>query len=286
MDKKSKMLNNKILNSMEIIVNSTDALVYVIDSETYEIVYANAKCVKEFGQVIGKTCYETIQKNENTPCTFCPISFTIDSLSFSVGKTFEWENRNSKNGCYYSFSVHTALWSDNREAIIYIGVDVTKQKKLEKELLEEKDGAIASFETLLDATIEGILIFDENKKCVLVNKVAMELFGYAREEMIGKFALEFVDSGSHDLVKSYIQIENREPYKANMLKKNSMTFPAMLRGHNLLLAGKKVRVSAIMDITDRKKYEEEILKLAHYDMLTGLPNRVLLKRYIQTSLMI
>ena len=284
MDKKSKMLNNKILNPLDIIVDSTDALVYVIDLKTYEIIYVNAKCVKEFGQVIGKTCYETIQKNENTPCTFCPISFTIDSLSFSVGKTFEWENRNSKNGCYYSFNVHTALWSDNREVIIYIGIDVTKQKKLEKELLEEKDSAIDSFITLLDATIEGILIFDENKKCVLVNKVAMELFGYAKEEMIGKFALEFVDSSSHDLVKSYIQIENQEPYVANMLKKDNSIFPAMLRGHNLVLAGKKVRVSAIIDITDRKKYEEEILKLAHYDMLTGLPNRVLLKKYIQTSL--
>ncbi len=284
MDKKSKMLNNKILNPMEIIVDSTDALVYVIDLKTYEIIYANEKCIKEFGQVIGKTCYKTIQKNESSPCSFCPVTFAIESSSFSIGKTFEWENRNSKNGRYYSFSVHTALWSDNREVIINIGVDVTERKKLEREFLEEKNTAIESFKTLLDATIEGIIIFDEHKKCILVNKVAMELFGYSREEMIDKFALEFVDSSSHDLVKSYIQLENKEPYEANMLKKDNSIFPAMLRGHDLLLAGKKVRVSAIMDITDRKKYEEEILKLAHYDMLTGLPNRVLLKKYIQTSL--
>ena len=284
MNKKSKMLNNQILNPMEIILDSTDALVYVIDSKTYKIIYANEKCIKEFGQLIGRICYTTVQKNENAPCSFCPIASTSDSSRFFIGKTFEWENRNSKNGRYYSFSTHTALWSDNREVIINISVDVTEQKKLEKELLEEKNSAIVSFRTLLDATIEGILIFDEDKKCVLANKVAMKLFGYSREEMIGKFALEFVDSGSHDLVKSYIQIENQEPYEANMIKKNGMTFPAILRGHNLVLAGKKVRVSAIMDITDRKKYEKEILKLAYYDILTELPNRALLKKYIQTSL--
>jgi len=198
MDKKSKMLNNKILNPMEIIVDSTDALVYVIDLKTYEIIYANEKCIKEFGQVIGKTCYKTIQKNESSPCSFCPVTFAIESSSFSIGKTFEWENiesssfsigktfewenRNSKNGRYYSFSVHTALWSDNREVVINIGVDVTERKKLEREFLEEKNTAIESFKTLLDATIEGIIIFDEHKKCILVNKVAMELFGYSREE--------------------------------------------------------------------------------------------------------
>lgn len=284
MNKKSKMLNNKLIDPMEIIVNHTDALIYVIDLKTYEILYANKKCIKEFGQVIGKVCYTTLQINEDSPCSFCPLACTDDSSQFPIDKTFEWENKNSKNGCYYSFRAHTALWSDNKEVIINIGVDITEPKKLEKALLEEKNRAIASFKTLLDATIEAILIFDENKKCVLVNKVAIELFGYAKEEMIGKFALEFVDSSSHDLVKNYIQLDDKEPYEANMLKKNGVSFPAMIRGHNLLLAGKKVRVSAIMDITDRKKYEEKILKLAYYDILTGLPNRLLLKKYIQTSL--
>jgi len=273
-----------MLNPMEAIIDSTDALVYVIDLENYEILYANKKCLKEFGQVVGRSCYSTIQKDQNSPCSFCPIPFSLDNSSSPLGLHIKWENKNSINGRDYAFSNHVALWNENKKVLIQVGVDITEQKRLEKQLLEEKNSAVLSFETLLDATIEGILIFDENKKCILANKIAAKQFGYFREEMIGKFALEFVDVSSHDLVKSYIQIENQKPYEANMLKKDSTIFPGILRGHDLILAGKKVRVSAVVDITDRKKYEEDILKLAHYDMLTELPNRVLLKKHIQTAI--
>jgi len=273
-----------MLNPMEIIVDSTDALVYVIDLQSYEIVYANQKCIKEFGEVVGNTCYSTIQKDQSSPCSFCPIPSSLDKSPFPLDFSIKWENKNSINGRDYALSSHVALWDDDKEVLIQVGVDVTEQKKLEVQLLEEKNSAVLSFETLLDATIEGILIFDENKKCILANKVAAELFGYSREEMIGKFALEFVDKSSHYLVKSYIKIENQKPYEANMLRRDSTIFPGILRGHNLILAGKKVRVSAIVDITDRKKYEEDILKLAHYDMLTELPNRLLLKKNIQKAI--
>ena len=273
-----------MLNPMETIVDSTDALVYVIDLQSYEIVYANKKCMKEFGEVIGKVCYSTIQKGQESPCPFCPMTSNTDRSSLPLGMNIEWENKNSINERDYAFRDHVALWHDNRKVLIQVGVDVTKQKKLEAQLLEEKNSAVLSFETLLDATIEAILIFDDNKKCILVNAVAAELFGYTREEMVGKFALEFIDASSHDLVKRYIQVENQAPYEANLQRKNNTVFPSVLRGHDLILAGKKVRVSAVLDITDRKKYEEDILKLAHYDILTGLPNRVLLKEYIQTSI--
>lgn len=273
-----------MLNPMKTIIDSFDALVYVIDFESYEIVYANKKCLKEFGELIGSVCYGAVQKNQDKPCSFCPIFSSADKSSFSPEFTMEWENKNSINGRVYAFSSHVALWNDNKKVLIQIGVDRTEQKKLELQLLEEKNSAILSFETLLDATIEGILIFDGNKKCILANEVAAKLFGYSREEMVGKFALEFIAPSFHNLVKSNIQVENQVPYEADLLRKDSTTFPGILRGHDLILAGQKVRVSAVIDITDRKKYEKDILKVAHYDMLTGLPNRVLLKKYIQTSI--
>ncbi len=278
------MLKNKILDPMEIIVNSTDALVYVIDFKSYEIVYANEKCIQEFGKVIGTTCYKTIQESETSPCSFCPIPFSTNTESLLFNQNFTWENKNSRNERDYVFSSHMASWQDDREVIIQIGVDITEQKKLEVALVEEKNSALASFEVLLDATIEGLLIFDENKKCLLVNKVAAKLFGYTQKEMLGMSALEFIAPSSHNVVKNNIQVQDQEPYEANLLRKDSTDFPGMLRGHDLILAGKKVRVSAIMDITDRKKHEEKILKLAHYDILTGLPNRVLFKKYIQASI--
>lgn len=62
-----------------------------------------------------------------------------------------------------------------------------------------------------------------------------------------------------------------------MLKKDGSTFPAMLRGRDIKILDKVIRISAVMDISELKLKEEENLKLAQYDHLTGIPNRLMLK---------
>jgi len=280
------MLDNYVTNSMEMIVNSTGALVYIIDLESYEILYANERCKQEFGELVGKLCYKTLQKNGNLPCPFCPIVKNQDQnpLSYPNGINFEWDNKSSANGRYYLFNDRTIIWGLSKKAKIHVGIDITEQKKLEKELFEEKNNALAAFQLLLDATIEGLIITDENQICIQANKIAPQLLGYTEDEILGQKALSFVAPASYDLVKRVIKKSNQEPYEALMLRKDGSTFPAILRGQNLVLAGEKIRVSAILDITKIKNYEDKILKLAHYDMLTSLPNRVLLKEYIQRAI--
>ena len=273
------MRDNSLLKSMDMIINDSGVLVYVIDLQTYEIVYANEKCKEEFGdKIVGKPCYLVLQNDTSSPCDICSLQHRKKEPS--LGDTFEWEKSNSINGRHYIFNDRITLWENKRKVKIKIGIDITEQQLLKKALIQEKDNAVKSFEVLLDATIEGIFIFDFEKKCKLVNKVVVDLFGYSKDEMIGMNAVDFIAPESKESVKNYMKNSIQEPYEAIMIKKDGSKFPALLRGHNVELAGEKVRVSAIMDITNRKKYEEEILKLAHYDILTSLPNRVLFKEYI------
>jgi diguanylate cyclase (GGDEF)-like protein/PAS domain S-box-containing protein len=274
------MTKDNLFKLMEMITNDAGILVYVIDLESYEIIYANKKSKEEFGQdIVGKICYENFQIKEELPCKFCSIN-SENRENIKVGDTFEWENVNSINGKHYIFNDRIALWEGNRKVKIQVGIDITIEKHLQNEIIEAKNNAIASFESLLDATIEGIFVFDENKKCKLVNKVASRLLGYSEKEMIGMHALSFIADDSLASVKKYMQNSIQKPYEANMKRKDGTIFPALLRGYNVVLSGENVRVSAIMDISDQKLYEKEILKLAHYDNLTSLPNRVLLKEYI------
>ncbi|PHQ65866.1 MAG: diguanylate cyclase [Sulfurimonas sp.] len=130
------MLGNDIFNSMEMIVNSTGALVYVIDLENYEILYANERCKEEFGEVVGRVCYETLQKNEKSPCKFCPMQKDKSPLSYPLGTIFEWENKNSINGKHYVFNDRIVSWNDNKKVKIQVGIDITKQKTLEEKILK------------------------------------------------------------------------------------------------------------------------------------------------------
>ena len=119
---------------METIVNHTGALVYVIDLQSYEIIYANNRCKEEFGNVVGKTCYKVLQKDENSPCHFCPMQKNTNASAYEIGTIYEWENKNSINGRTYLFNDRIAEWEDKRKVKIQIGVDITVQKELEEKI--------------------------------------------------------------------------------------------------------------------------------------------------------
>lgn len=272
-------------NDMEMILESTGALVYIIDLATYEILYTNNISKEEFGDVIGKTCYKVLQKNQNSPCGFCPLQQQdINPLLLPIGTVYSWENENSINHKHYLFTDRIIEWGDKRKVKIQVGIDITKQKQLELQLLKEKNDFIDSFEILINSTIEGLIIYDENKYCIKTNSVAPKLLGYSKEEMIGKYALDFIAPSSQEFVKCVIQNHNQEMYEAEMIRKDGSTFPVILRGRDLVFLDKKIRVSAIIDASDIKAKEKEILQLAQYDSLTKLPNRLLLKELLSAMI--
>jgi len=126
---------------------------------------------------------------------------------------------------------------------------------------------------IINSTIEGLIVFDENRRCIKANQAACDIFGYPKEEMIGKSAFEFVAEESVNLVKNRIWIKDQSPYEAVMKKKDGRKFPALLRGKDLIINGKKIRISAVIDLSELKAKEEEIYKIAYFDKLTLFPNR-------------
>ena len=126
---------------------------------------------------------------------------------------------------------------------------------------------------LLDSTIEGVVVFNEEKRAIHANRNFSELFGYPEEEIIGKKAFDFIAPESHALVKEKIKLNDSGPYEARMLRKDGTKFWAILRGKDAVIDGEKVRISAIIDITAMKEKERKILYLANHDPLTGTYNR-------------
>lgn len=267
-----------MFDEMETIVENSGALIYVIDLETHEILFANNKCKEEFGNVLNKTCYKVLQKGLNEPCSFCSLNQQeVPSLQLPFGNMYKWGHANSLNNNYYTFSSRISRWKDGRKVNVQFGIDITEQKRLEKKIIEEKDNFIKAFELIIDSTLEGIIAYDEDKKCIQSNQVASNFLGYTKEEMIGKSAFDFIAPSTLDLVKRVIENDDQEPYEAEMIRKDGSTFPSILRGRNLNLFGKKIRISAVIDNTEAKRKEKEILQLAHYDGLTKIPNRLLFK---------
>lgn len=271
MKKNEKNWEIEELEKYQYITDSIDALLCVVDVETNEIRFANQLAQKEFGSVVGKPCFEVMQKDQDSRCDFCVME--ADDFKLEPGFSYTWEHQNTLNNKIYLFNDKIVSCKDERLAKIQIGIDISQRKSQEEIISQERDKAFEAFEALTNATIEGLLILDEDKRCMQVNTQAPLLFGYTYDEMIGKFALELIADTSIETVRNHLQNPDQEPYEALLKRKDGSIFPALVRGKNIMLGDKKVRVSAILDITDMKAREDEISKLAYFDPLTGLANR-------------
>lgn len=117
------------------ILDSIDALVYVADMETYDLLYMNQRGRNIFGNTLGKKCYHYLNNQKNSPCSFC----TNQILSDDFGPTgiYHWEYQNPRNRRWYDCRDRAIRWSDGRLVRLEIATDVTEQKALENALAQE-----------------------------------------------------------------------------------------------------------------------------------------------------
>ena len=124
----------RILNdSLSQILNSIDALVYVTDMKTYEMIFVNTYGQNIWGDIQGKICWQTIQTGQTGPCEFC----TNDKLIGCDGEPTEgvvWEFQNTVNKRWYNCRDRAIYWPDGRIVRMEIATDFTERKAMMVEL--------------------------------------------------------------------------------------------------------------------------------------------------------
>ena len=58
-------------SALETVLDSLDALVYVADMQTHELLFLNAYGRARWGEVDHRKCWETLQQGQEGPCSFC-----------------------------------------------------------------------------------------------------------------------------------------------------------------------------------------------------------------------
>ncbi len=155
---------------------------------------------------------------------------------------------------------------------------------------------LRSSETLLNSIVntaaDGIIVIDAAGMIEFVNLAIERMFGWKPLELIGKNIDTLMLSrhragpdgrigGIDPAVKMTATGVGRE-LKAK--HKDGSVFTIELTLGEMRIEG-RIKFSGIMrDVTDRKYAEERIRYLAHYDDLTGLPNRVLFSQLLEQAL--
>jgi len=128
---------------------------------------------------------------------------------------------------------------------------------------------------------EGIMITDPNRKITDVNPAFSEITGYSNEESIGKTP-QMLSSGKHSpefFQEIWLQVEIQERWQGEVWnrKKDGEIYAELLSISVMKDDDGKLTnyLGVFTDITQSKKQQERLSLMAHYDVLTGLPNRVL-----------
>jgi diguanylate cyclase (GGDEF)-like protein/PAS domain S-box-containing protein len=142
---------------------------------------------------------------------------------------------------------------------------------------------------VIDASPVAIVCSDLNRHIVVWSRAAEQIFGYAAEEMMGRRTLLVppeATSESQALFERCLAGETIRDVEVRRRRKDGSIVDIELAATPMYDPDGKVWgvAWAYDDITSRKKAERQLNQIAHYDQLTGLPNRVSLKNEL-TSLL-
>ena len=162
----------------------------------------------------------------------------------------EWRFRR-KDGSVFFGEVAGKLLADGR--VHGLLRDVTQRKRGEIALRQSEE----RFRLLTDAAFEGIAI-TEDGRVVEINDQLAGMLGYARNEMIGLEVSQMIAPQSRDIVRNAIENERARAYEHIALRKDGTQIPVEVRGKMVELAGRRLRMTAVRDISERRRMEDAL----------------------------
>jgi two-component system NtrC family sensor kinase len=173
---------------MTVILDGINALIYVADLKTYELLFINKYGREIWGEITGKICWQTLQEGQSGPCAFCNNERLLTTEGVATG-VFTSEIHNTITDKWYDCRDQAIRWSDGRMVRLEIATDITDRKKAETELRLQS--------AALHAAANAIVITDKNGTIEWVNPAFTALSGYSAEEAIGTNPREVLKSGMH-----------------------------------------------------------------------------------------
>ncbi|MFW9931400.1 MAG: PAS domain S-box protein, partial [Candidatus Thorarchaeota archaeon] len=121
-------LRTLLIKSHEIMLDILDPLeipIYVVDSNTYEVVFANQKVIELMGNVLGKMCWKVFHENSEGPCSACVRTKEANLTQEEKFSDIEGcsEEYSTMGGNSYRFFTKRILWKDFRLCRITVGYE-------------------------------------------------------------------------------------------------------------------------------------------------------------------
>ena len=237
-------------------------------------------CGYSAADVLGKSC-----KFLQGPLTDAATIQSIRELQ-QAGRDFDGEILNyRKNGQTFWNAMSVTRMFDQHGAVShFIGImrDITEQKKTQQRL--QLAANVFTFAS------EGIMITRPDGTIVEVNAAFTAITGYSQEEVAGRHP-EMLGPLQRDdvlVLAMQAQLEAQGHWQGEIWNrhKTGESYAATLNISAVRNDNNEVDyfVALYTDITSKKNQEQQLVRSAHYDALTGLANRVLLAQRLSEAI--
>ncbi len=166
--------------------------------------------------------------------------------------------------------------------------ELARNFAVEKQRSEEEAERLSA---LANSTFEGILITVAGR-VVDGNAALQDLLGASIETLKGQrldriFSTPVFETTLFEMssgpAKGDVLTDASGPYEMVALHTDGSRIPVEVRTREIVYRGERTRVSAIVDLRERKKAEARIRHLAQHDPLTDLPNRAVFTDRLKES---
>jgi PAS domain S-box-containing protein len=130
------------------------------------------------------------------------------------------------------------------------------ERKRGDEALKESEERLKA---LSEASFEAIFL-SEKGICLDQNQTAERIFGFTRAEAVGRHGTEWIVPEDREQVNNNMLSNYKKPYEATALRKDGTTFPCEIQGRRINYQDRSIRITALRDITERRRAEKELLK--------------------------
>ncbi len=265
--KKADEEKNIAIARFKTLLDSLDALIYVADMKTYEVLFINKYGKEVWGDAEGKICWQALQVSQNGPCAFCSNDKLLDSLGKPTGTCISLI-RNTVTRDWYECRDQAIQWTDGRLVRMEIAINITPRKIAEEALAAEKERLSVTLRSIGD----GVITTDTDGRIMLLNAVAEKLTGWKQKDAQGRPLAE---------VFNIICEQTREPCVNPVEKVMASGQIIGLANHTALVAkdgsehsiadsGAPIRnreseiigvVLVFRDVTEKNRMEEELAKV-------------------------
>jgi diguanylate cyclase (GGDEF)-like protein/PAS domain S-box-containing protein len=222
--------------------------------------------------MVGRSC-NVLQGSGTDPEALQTLLHALDANLPFHGELLNY--RKDGTPFWNALSV-TPIFDDTGVLTQFVGVqrDVSARRQAEAQLLLAAQ--------VFEHSEEGFIVIDAAHNIVKVNQAFSAISGFSEAEVLGRDQ-RMLSADCGDLALSremWDEVERCGSWHGEVVnrRKDGSLYPQELSMSRVVDASGKAAhyIASFNDITRRKAAEDRIQRLAHYDPLTNLPNRVLL----------